>query len=305
MSSWSVDIGVHSSWLPAVLVVLVSAGLQPRRVAGTPQALSAPGPPTVGDCVSDPVNPANWATTPYVYPHLSFQACGGLRFGEVVGVLADPAEPPATTGTAPSGSVSDPNPETCLEEGESYVGGMPQFRYWSPRIFSFSAPISPSPLQQAVGQHWLACAMFIPANGQSEVRHYNGSLRNAFHTGNERDVLGFCGYGRDWTAGYVSACSLTHEFQVLASGIVGGGDVSPDELQRTCVQVAQRLTALPDVTAAGALAVGVQSIEKTGASFDSAGGQVEANLGCGIRTVGSRRLAGSLVALGHLPIPWA
>jgi hypothetical protein len=286
----------------AVLAVLVPAGVQPRGVAGSPQALSAPEPPAVGDCVLDPVNPSSWENGPYVYPKLQFTVCDGFRFGEVAAVLTNPE---GATGTGHSGSVSDPH-ETCMIEGESYVGGVPQFQYWSPRIYSFSAPFSPSPLQQAVGQHWLACAMFIPANdAQTAVVNYDGSLRDALFTGNEREVLGFCGSGRDWTTGYVPVCSSPHEFQVLASGIVGGGDISSDELQRTCVQVAQRLTALPDVTAAGALAVEVRSIEHTGASFDSAHGPVEATLGCGIDTVGSRRLAGSLVALGDLPIPWA
>ena len=274
----------------AVLAVLVPVGLQPRRVAGSPQAVSVPGPPSVGDCLSDQVDPAGWPTSPSGYPLLHFEACSGLRYGEVVAVLDDPAELPATTGSDQSASVSD----TCFEKGDS-----------SPRIYAFSAPISPSLLQQAEGQHWLACALFIPADGQSGVRHYDGSLRNAFFTGNQRDVLGFCGEGRDWTTGYVSVCSLPHAFQVLASGVVGGGDVSRDELQQTCVQVAQRLTALPDVTAAGALAVEVRSIENTGASFSSAGGSVQATLGCGISTVGNRRLAGSLVGLGDLPIPWA
>ncbi len=289
----------------AVLVVLVSVGVQPRRVAGSPRAVSAPGPPSVGDCVPDPVNLATWPTNPFVYPQLNFEACEGLRFGEVVAVLANPTEASATTGSSHSGPVGDPNSETCLEKGDGFDGGVAQFQYWSPRIFAFSAPIAPSPLQQAMGQHWLACAMFIPADGQPEVRHYDGSLRNAFFTGNQRDVLGFCGDGRDWTTGYVTVCSLPHQFQVLASGVVGGDDVPRDELQRTCVQVAQRLTGLPDVTAEGALAVNVQSIENTGASFASADGQVEATLGCGISTVGGRRLAGSLVALGALPIPWA
>jgi len=251
------------------------------------------------------VNPATWATGHYDYPHLQFQACDGFRFGEVVAVLTNPAEPSATTGGG-SGSASDPNPRTCLVEGSNYIGSVTQFHYWSPRVYSFSVPFSPSLLQQAVGQHWLACAMFIPANDdQTAVVHYDGSLRNALFTGNQREVSGFCGSGLDWTTGYVSVCSSPHEFQVLASGVVGGGDISRDELQRTCLQVAQRLTALPDVTAAGALAVRVQSIENTGASFASDGGTVQAELGCGISTVGNRRLAGGLVGLGDSAIPWA
>ena len=290
----------------AVLAVLVSAGLEPRRVAGSAQAVLAPGPPTVGDCVTDPVNPASAWTDQFDYPHLQLEACDGFRFGEVVGVLANPTEPPMTRGSNNGGSGDDPDADACLQKGSSYVGGDTQFQYWSPRIYAFSAPVSPSPLQQAVGQHWLACAMFIPANdAETAVERFDSSLRNAFFTGNGRELLGFCGSGRDWTTGYVSGCSSPHDFQVLASGIVGGGAVTRKELRRTCVQVAQRLTALPDVTAAGALAVQVQSIEGTGASFDSAGVAVETKLGCGISTVGSRRLAGSLVALGHLPIPWA
>ncbi len=289
----------------AVLVVLVFAGLEPRRVAGLPQALSVPGPPTVGDCVPDPVNPVNWETGDYIYPQLQFKSCDRFRFGEVVAVLANPAQAPATTGSNTGRSVGDPNPGACLDAGSSYVGAVPLFQYWSPRIYAFSALFSPAPLQQAVGQHWLACAMFIPADpAQTAVARYDGSLRNALSTGNERELLGSCGSGRDWTTGYVSMCSSPHEFQVLASGM-GDGHVSRDELERTCVQVAHRLTTLPDVTAKGALAVEVRTTDNSGASIDSAGLPVVAKLGCGISVVGSRRLAGSLVALGELPIPWA
>jgi hypothetical protein len=289
----------------AVLAVLVSTGLQARRVAGSPQAAPAPGPPNVGDCVPDPVNPASWGDGPYNYPQLRFEACDGFRFGEVIAVLANPAEPPATTGSDTSGSADDPNFDACLEKASSYVGAVPLFQYWSPRIYAFPAPVSPSSLQKAVGQHWLACAMFIPDNDDATaVARFDGSLRNAFVTGKARELLGFCGSGRDWTTGYVPACSSPHEFQVLASGLVGDGGVARGELQRTCVQVAQRLTALPDVTAAGAPAVGVQIIDKSGGSIDSTG-VPKGKLGCGISTVGSRRLAGSLVALGELPIPWA
>lgn len=117
-------------------------------------------------------------------------------------------------------------------------------------------------------------------------------------------MLGFCGSGVDWTKRYVD-CSLPHNFQVLASGVVGGRAISRDELQRTCLQVARKLTALPDVTAGGALAVAVQSIEGTGASFASDGVQVPARLGCGFTTAGPRQLGGSLVAVGRHPVPWA
>jgi hypothetical protein len=70
---------------------------------------------------------------------------------------------------------------------------------------------------------------------------------------------------------------MSFKFSRPASWV--GVDISRDELQRTCVQVAHRLTALPDVTAAGALAVEVHNIESTGASFDSAGIEVAATLG--------------------------
>src|SRR3954451_4484772 len=88
----------------AVLAVLVPVGVQPRRVAGSPQPISAPGPPNAGDCVADPVTPTSWVNSQYIYPPLHFEACEGLRFGEVVGVIDHPAEAAATTGGDHSGS---------------------------------------------------------------------------------------------------------------------------------------------------------------------------------------------------------
>jgi len=290
----------------SVLAVVVVAALSPPRpIAGSPQAQPPPGPPTVGDCVPDPVNPNSWVISEYVYPQLRFERCDGLRYGEVVAVLANPARRPATTGSDTTGGHGDPNPDTCGTRGLTYVGGDIPSLYWSPRIYAFAVPISPSRRQQAVGQHWVACAMFRPNEIQTAVERYDGSLRMALSTGNARNLLGFCGAGRDWTTGYVSVCSTPHEFQVLASGTAAAGQISRAELERTCVQFAHRLTALPDVTAAGALAVKVQSIQGTGASTESSGVVVPANLGCGISTVGSRRLAGGLVGIGELPIPWA
>jgi hypothetical protein len=289
-----------------LLAVVVFAGLRPpRRVAGSPQSQPPPGPPTVGDCVPDPVNLDSWVISEYEYPQLRFERCDGLRFGEVVAVLTNPARRPATGASDTSGPHGDPNPDTCGAKGLTYVGGDTPSLYWSPRVYAFAVPISPSRRQQAAGQHWVACAMFRPNDDQTAVKRYDGSLRMALATGNARNLLGFCGAGRDWTTGYVSVCSTPHEFQVLASGTAGAGDLSRAELQRTCVQVARRLTALPDVTAAGALAVKVQSIEGTGASTETAGVQAPAKLGCGISTGGSRRLAGGLVGIGDLPIPWA
>ncbi len=287
-----------------LLAVVVTAAFKSGRMAGSPQPISVPGPPAVGDCVPHPVDMST-LDDQSASPSLQFETCDGMRYGEVVGILSNPGQPAPARETDSGGWVLDPNTRACFDKEDQYVAGEMLFHYWSPRIFAFTAPVGPSKRQRSVGQHWLACTMFSPSTAdQSAVARYHGSLRNAFVTGNERDMLGFCGSGDDWTKRYVD-CASPHDFQVLASGVVGGGAISRAELQRTCVQVARRLSGRPDVTAAGALAVAVQDIRGTGASFSSDGVQVPAKVGCGFTTAGPRQLGGSLVAVGKHPIPWS
>ncbi len=83
----------------AVTLVAVVAGLRPHLVPGAGRAAPVPGPPAVGDCVLDPlpgpppgitVTATSGGTVP-VYPAQHIQRCSGIRYGEIVSVIAPPS----------------------------------------------------------------------------------------------------------------------------------------------------------------------------------------------------------------------
>lgn len=105
-------VGVVLICLVLVMTAVV-ANLGTHLVAGTGQAAPIPGPPAVGDCITDPIEPS-WSesrsqsdqpgTTPSTYGYLAMNvsSCTGNRFGEVVSVIANPAKLVVTSDGASS-----------------------------------------------------------------------------------------------------------------------------------------------------------------------------------------------------------
>ncbi len=87
--------------------------------------------------------------------------------------------------------------------------------------------------------------------------------------------------------------------------MTGDRPVSREQLQLTCQQLVRQLTAMPDPTAAGALSIQINIQDMNSVAVTTQ--QVPANsvLRCGVATTGTRKLRGSLLALGRQPIPWA
>jgi hypothetical protein len=174
---------------------------------------------------------------------------------------------------------------------------------------------SPTPQQKAAGQHWAACIVtLVPPDSTATVQNpappqYDKSIRDALHTGEQRDQLGTCLPTTDWNDNYnnftVDGCRQPHAREILGSGDSGDHPVPRTQVEASCQQLAGQLTAMADPTAAGALSIQINVRDNNSAVITAAQVPAHSNLACAITTTGHRKLDGSLLALGHQPIPWA
>lgn len=184
----------------AVLVAVPVVGrlLGPGE-SGTAVAEPPPGPPAIGDCITERDSAsfvAWWRTPEAVVPPARAQTCDGFRFAEVVLIVADPPEPT-------SGDGQDRLVEQCAEAGSAYVGLPVADRSGPPPLWTVaSAPLplfaGPDERQQAAGQHWLAC---LAAPGWQVLEDalvddadagYAGTLQDSIASGRHRNRLGVC-----------------------------------------------------------------------------------------------------------------
>jgi len=304
----------------AVFLVVVVAGLRPDLVTGAAQAAPVPGPPVVGDCVLDPVpgppmralvTDASGGTVP-VYPAQQIRPCTGTRYGEIAAVIAIPK--PTVVQGGGGRYLDDPNQTSCAFAAAPYVGArtQPIQGFWQTYLQITSGLSRPSALQQAAGQRWAACIVTLPPSDPAPATatapapagsRYGSSIRNALHTGQQRDQLSSCP-ALDVRAN--GGCWQPHAVEILAGGDSGAHPVARVQIEETCRQLVRQLTAMPDPTAAGALSIQTY-VEGNSSSAAITTPQVPAHSGltCGVTTTGSRKLRGSLLALGRQPIPWA
>lgn len=299
----------------AVLLVAVPA-LRPSKISGIAQAAPVPGPPVVGDCVTDPIpysaseigipSPVPGA---FDYPSLTIGACEGPRFGEVVAVIAVPAAVTVSVDGDVT-TVMDPNLQQCLLASRSYVGMLStidsNLAPWTPVTSAPTSASQPVPRQRAAGQNWIACLTYAPASiaSQTVVNPYTGTLKNAVSTGYQSDQLGFCGATFSPQAYEAAgACTRPHEYQQLAVRSTGERTFTEVELTQTCAVAAK---AVMGRAAGGDFTVVVAVLDSNGRS-EAVTGDIPPNSGlqCGIAVTGDRLLGGSVVALGEKPIPWA
>ena len=221
----------------AVVLVAVVAGLRPNLVTGSAQAVPVPGPPVVGDCVLDPLGPpeefdvtaASGGTVP-VYPAQQIRPCTGTRYGEIAAVIPAPKPTVVKLGETGGRYLDDPNQDSCFPAVMQYVGmtTQPILRFWQTFLQITIALSRPFPRQQAAGQRWAACIVTLsPSDPLSPTPRYGSSIRNALHTGRQRDQLGNCTAALGWNSGITSSsCSRPHALEILAFGDSGAHPVT-------------------------------------------------------------------------------
>ena len=249
-----------------------------------------------------------------VYPAQQIGPCTGARYGEITAVIAPP-KPTTVEGDVDSRYLDDPNLNSCARTALHYVGATtePIDRFWQTYLQISIALSRPSGRQEAAGQRWAACIVTLQAPEPAATSaprepgppRYAGSIRDALHTGQQRDLLSTCLPTTNSNDNFtVGGCQQPHELEFLATGDSGDHPVSRVQVQETCQQLVRQLTAMPDPTAAGALSMQVDVQDNSSVAITTPQVPAHSNLACAITTTGHRKLSGSLLALGRQPIPW-
>lgn len=145
-------------------------------------------------------------------------------------MIFDPTTPTVSRNFDGSiSSITDLNMEKCYRSNAEYLG-LPMdgaapnvfFQYWFPNLMAGATAAAPTGRQLAVGQHWLACVVYllVDSTPPSDISlRYGRSLRNAVVTGIGRDQLGICLLAGDWSAGsQLGGCRSPHTTEVFAYG---------------------------------------------------------------------------------------
>jgi len=299
-----------------LLAVVVASGLSQHRVPGSPQAVPVPGPPALGDCVVAPIRYTDSTRREpdkvFAYPARETSNCSGTRYAEVIAVIADPSKPKILRNTDSSYAIEDDNSKQCYSAALRYLGlsvseipTSSDFDAWTVGTTLSVEVDAPSVRQVAAHQHWLACSLGLPPgqDQSGEWQRYTGSLRNAMIAGTRRDAFGTCEAGPAGQSG-MALCSEPHATQEMVFGAVGKAAVSRSDVEQNCRRAVSTVTGLSDITAHGALEMNLGIYGTQGGPISGASVPARSFVVCSLRTTGTRKLAGSLIALGTRPIPW-
>ncbi len=301
----------------ALAATAVGAGIRAHTVVGMARSVPPPGPPAVGDCLSEPAPSTTWGwqvdSNQSVeihhpdYPDGSFSRCAGGRWGEVVDVIADPS--PVTTHRSDTAfEVSDPTSERCTRAARDYLGtgaatGPGEFA--APQL---GAPmlLGPNERQKSAGQHWVACVVTAQDHNNVPVA-LPLAAKGMWKTGADHDELGTCQILVHWSDGAEPGlCGERHRTELLGYADPSHGPLpTRTELEANCLDLVQRVTGLADVAASGKLLVSMHVFDG-GSSLDTGRTPTADSLiVCGVETVGANALTHSLIAWGHHPLPLA
>lgn len=302
--------GVLILLLAAVGAVILS-GLTTRLIAGTPIPMSVPEPPGVGDCLLEQLDLGTGSADGVLsIPGARIGSCALGNFGEVIAV-----KPHFPKLRWDSSEMMNPKVVALMgcPDGLAYLGlpGIDSnglLAGWSPAIYVRVGLVSPDVRQQAAGQDWVACVAVGFDNAAGIPHRYPGRLRNAFADRSLPPTLGACAR-RSGLEDAIFSCAAPHGYQVLGSAdikVAGSDDVAATA---SCRTLATRLTGMPDLTAAGRLRLVVHILRSDsdgnpvpkGRPTGAGGG---GNVSCGIETVGTARLTGTLLALGARAVPF-
>ena len=306
-----------------VVVVLSAAIVLPplvagSRIAGSASPIDLPDPPSVGECLLNPLPATNGrdladgttgGLTGYpadlsdAAPVAAFGPCEGAVSGEVVQVVNAGGDPPARRMAA---SAAD---QGCRSATAGYTGlldvirqftgptaGMDVVR-WDPTVNVRHVWVQPDAVQRAAGRTWLACVV-TPAR---PVR-YQGRVAGAFAGRSLPDQFGVCWLQTDVSAAVTFVdCSEPHRSELVSIGSVSGhSDVAASDVSASCERLAARIVGRDDPTAGGVLTVGVDP-EELPARLTS-GRTID--ITCFLTSTNDRRLVGTLVGLGDRPVPF-
>jgi hypothetical protein len=305
---WTYRRNVNRRALGAVVLLLTAlvAFVVPRllgsQIAGVGITEPIQGPPTVGECVLD--NPASNGGNLGRLADLHYGSCEKPHYGEIVQVFARYSDFPGVQRSGP-----DPDPANCIPASNSYLAVdqvLPRFDRGDYRSVSFGAwrPVSvgavgvigPSISQQLTDQQWLACV--TEGNGGGP---FLGTVRSAFSGGNLPNAYTVC--TDQLPNGHPVDCASPHATELFGDTGIVATLPSAKDLTTSCTDFVRYLSGRNSLLEGGHL-----KIETTFAYYGETGHPGDtppesAQAFCGVSTVGTSRLTGTLFGLRNRPLP--
>ncbi len=300
-------------WGLLVLTVLLLAVVVVPQVAGTKVAGNAqiesliPGPPAVGDCLLQPVLPADAALNSSLrYPPVSTGPCNGRRYGEVVAVIGSSK---IAVGTVSASVVDDPNVFACINAVGRYLGGPAQFALgggWTPSSVTATLAAGPTPRQRSANQNWIACIEYIDPNGPGRARadDYRKTAKLAFSAGSPPPpAFSTCLQSTAAVEPDVVDCHRPHPAELFATAM-GNAATSRLLLTNTCNLLVSQYTGISDATSEQ-LTVKINIYDQDGELVPESKHTVSnySAMCIAVPTAG-RQLTGPLMDVGDKPLPF-
>lgn len=277
-------------------------GLGPR-VSGTAARKPVPGPPTIGDCLTEPLAEGSVpASVAIPVPAVRYGPCGDgtaaggtgggrrLNYGEILSVTDGVDTFTSSRQSVPAGVLGAYSTDSCQQPLRDYLAWSAD--PWAPVLGDSTALVGPDVAQHLLGQRWIACVVTAGSHG------YPGSVRDG--PGRAADLYGQCEDTRE-ALGPRVPCDDPHDTEVFGVALVDADGLSG--LADSCLTLVTARTGMTDPAAGGRLVVRAGPFDPNTVPPDvSAGGQ---SMTCAVRVVGDGLLDASLVGVGDRPLPWA
>ena len=302
--------------LVVLVLVLVTAtalpGFSGRRVAGVPSAKNFPDPPSVGDCVLSPLDGAvsnSGSRTPEIdVTAVTWGRCTGQVFGEIV---ATGSADSGLTNPGSTNASSERRAGRCSRSVAAFAGldptsprptipGAPRFEHisWAPTLGFDPYRVVPGEEERAAGRTWSRCLVAPIVH-----RSYQGTLAQAFQTGQMPGEFGLCWGGTDLDLAIdLIRCDEPHAAELLATAFVDDRSlVTRDDYQRTCGQMAALIMRTDAPIAGGELTAVIDPVTSDGQSLPTS----PQTVGCFVASADERLLDQTVIALADRPVPFA
>ena len=307
--------GRRLAGLVVLVLVLVTAtalpGFSGRRVPGVPSARNFPDPPAVGDCALSPLDDAvrdSGSRTPELdVTAVTWGSCTGQVFGEIVSTGSDAG----STNPRSTNPSSERRAGRCSRAVAAFAGldptsprptipGTPRFEHisWAPTLGFDPYRVVPGDEERAAGRTWTLCLVAPIVH-----RSYEGTVAQAFQTGEMPGEFGLCWGGTDLDRAIdLIRCDEPHAAELLATAFVDDRSlVTRADYQRTCGQMAALIMRTNAPIAGGELTAVIDPVTSDGQSLPTS----PQTVGCFVASADERLLDQTVIALADRPVPFA
>jgi hypothetical protein len=243
---------------------------------------------------------------------VTWGSCTGQVFGEIVSTGSDAGSTnPRSTNPGPANPSSERRAGRCSRAVAAFAGldptsprptipGTPRFEHitWAPTPGFDPYLVVPGDEEGGTGRTWTRCLVAPIVH-----RSYEGTVAQAFQTGEMPGQFGLCWGGTDLDRVVdLIPCDEPHAAELLATAFVDDRSlVTRDDYQRTCGQIAALIMRTDVPIIGGELTAVIDPVTSHGESLPTS----PQTVGCFVASADERLLDQTVIALADRPVPFA